>query len=190
MSRIRHTIEFVALLLLIVSIITSAFYLADFISTNEATRELVEHYGVFGMIAVGFVGGLNLFVPVPAASFTPIFIAANFTLVTIIVSLVLGTVLADLVGYQIGKWGKRSTEVHFPQFHDWLCSLRKNHHRLILPGIFLYAAFMPIPNEAILIPLGLMGYHYKTIILPLAFGTIVNQTLYTLGFLGIFGYFF
>lgn len=190
MARVKRTIEFITLIGLVVSIITSAFYLADYIGTSDATRSLVEQFGVFGMIAVAFVSGLNLAVPVPAASLTPVFVAAHFSLLTIVACLVVGTIFADLLGYQIGRWGKRSTATHFPKFHDWLVSLKKSHHHLIIPGIFLYSAFMPIPNEAILIPLGLMGYHYWTIALPLVLGTILNQTLYALGFLGMFEHFF
>ncbi len=186
MARLRHTIEFVGLVLLIITIITSAFFLAEYITTNEAARSLVGQYGVFGMVVIAFVGGLNLAVPVPAASFTPVFVAAHFSMITIVGALVLGTMLADLLGYQIGRWGKRSTAAHFPKFHEQLVSLKQKHHRLILPGIFLYAACMPIPNEAMLIPLGLMGYRYSHIIFPLMLGTILNQTMYAFGFLSVF----
>jgi len=190
MTKIKHAIEFLALFALMVSIIMSAFYLAEYIGTNDATRVLVEKFGILGIIAVAFVGGLNLVVPVPAATFTPLFVAANFSMLTIISALVIGTLLADLLGYQIGKWGKRSTEVHFPKFHNWLVSLKKKHHHLILPGIFLYSAFIPLPNETILIPLGLMGYRYWTIALPLFLGTLVNQLLYAYGFVSIFDHLF
>ena len=186
MTRLKHTIEFVGLILLVIAIVAGAFFLAAYVSTSEAARALVEQYGIFGMIVIAFVGGLNLAVPVPAASFTPIFVTAGFSLLTIILSLAVGTLIADLVGFQIGRWGKRSTATHFPKLHDSLVALKQKHHNLILPGVFLFAAFMPIPNEVILIPLGLMGYHYWTLMVPLTLGTVLNQALYALGFLTVF----
>lgn len=186
MARFKHTVEFIGLVFLIIAIIASAFFLAEYISTSEATRALVEQYGLFGMIVIAFIGGLNLAVPIPAASFSPVFAAAGFSLATIVASLVVGTMIADLVGFQIGRWGKRSTAAHFPKLHDSLVDLKRKHHHLILPGIFVFAAFMPVPNEIILIPLGLMGYHYWSLAIPLALGTVLNQSMYVFGFLSVF----
>lgn len=189
MTRLARTLELLTLAVLMVAIVLSAFYLANHLGEYDTVRGLVEKYGLFGMIAVAFIGGLNVVVPVHAATFTPIF-ATYYSMYTIITCLVLGTMLADLLAYQIGMWGKRSTRAHFPRFHDRLITFTENHHKLILPGVFLYSAFIPFPNETILIPLGLAGYRYWTFVVPLILGVTVNQMMYSFGFIHIFDTFF
>jgi membrane protein YqaA with SNARE-associated domain len=168
----------------------SILYLGKYITVNDAARSIVESFGVFGMVAVGIVTGFNLLVPVHAASFTQIFLSAGFSLPVIIVTLATGRMIADVLAYQLARWGKESTHHHFPLFYNKLDSFRKKHHRLIIPGIFLYAVFAPLPNETILIPLGLMGYHLSGFFIPLLLGTLINQILYTVGFMSLFSLFF
>ncbi len=186
MTRATKTLEFLLLILLTGAIILSAFYLAQYIEQNDAARILVENFNFFGMVAVGIVSGLNAFVPVHAATFAPVFAAAGFSMLSIISALVIGTLIADLLSYQVARWGKNSTRAHFPKFDAWLTYLKNNHHNFILPGIFIFASVVPLPNEILLIPLGLMGYHFWTIAGPLALGTLVNQILYAYGFTSIF----
>ena len=54
--------------------------------------------------------------------------------------------------------------------------LKQNRSKLIVPVIFLYAAFAPFPNEALLVPLGLAGIRFSTIIVPLILGNLINQS--------------
>ena len=186
MLRPRKTIELAFILGLATVIIVSAFYLAHFIEENESARLIVEYYGVLRMVGISIISGLNLFIPVHAATFAPMFAAAGFSKLSIIGSLVVGTLVADLLSYQLARWSKAPARAHFPRFDAWLMGLRERHHAYILPATFVFAAFIPFPNEILLIPLGLMGYHFRTFALPLILGTIVNHALYAYGFVSIF----
>ena len=140
------------LALLALAVIFFAFLAADAISQNDSAKEIVEQFGVLGIIVISFIAGLNLFVPVHAATFTPIFLEVGFPIVIIISAMVVGTTVADLLSYFLGRWGKNRTHTKYQKFFDWLYTFKENHYKLILPGIFVYSALVPLPNEIILIP--------------------------------------
>lgn len=170
----------------ILAIILLAFYAADHVANSAAAQDLVEQFGILGIFVIAFISGLNLVVPIHAAAFTPIFSAAGFGLPTIVAVLVVGTTAADLLSYALGRWGRRTEGAHMDAIKVKIDAFAKRHRRFILPGIFFYAALVPFPNEAILIPLGLMGFRFIFIITPLILGTLLNQTLFALGFSSAF----
>ena len=53
-------------------------------------------------------------------------------------------------------------------------------------SLFIYGAMIPIPNDVIVIPMGLAHYPYKKLIIPLGLGNIVfNIMLALVGFYGL-----
>jgi membrane protein DedA with SNARE-associated domain len=183
MVKIAH---YAFILLIVAGLVTLSFLTAEHVANSDKAIELVEQFGILGIIIVAFIGGLNLIVPIPVATLTPIFEAANFSLPTIIMCLVIGTTIADTVGYGIARLGSHASKKKFPQFQKKLRDFSTKHHKLILPGVFVWAVIVPLPNETILVPLGLMGYKLRLLLLPLIFGTILHQTLYVLGISNIF----
>jgi len=192
MSRhVRNRIlEILGLVLLIALAFVGSFFLADYVRDNGTARALVEHFGYVGILAISIITGLNLFVPIPAATFAPIYASAGFPLLAIIAALVAGTVIADTIGYLIGLGGRRIATHAHPVLQEKMQRFTEQHHRLVLPLVFLYAAFSPLPNEVILIPLAITGIRYRLLFLPLLFGTILYETLFVYGITSAFHYFF
>ena len=172
--------------ILITSIWVCSLYLANFVANNDLAQELVAQFGYLGVVAIAVVSGLNILVPVPAAAFVPIFTAAGLWMPLIIAALVLGTTIADAIGYYFGRWSKSFVEAHYPHTYTRIKVLDERHHNWILPVTFLYAALLPFPNEAIIIPLALLGFRFRTFIWPLVLGTIINQTALAYGANNIF----
>ncbi len=168
----------------------AAFFLADYVRESSTAQMLVERFGYLGMLGLSIISGLNLFVPIPAATFTPIYTAAGFPLYGIIITLVVGTTLADSIGYLIGRGGKELVEENYPAIQKRIQRTAEKHSLYIIPGVFLWASFSPLPNETMLIPLALAGVRFRTLILPLLCGNIVHQTLFAYGLSSIFEYFF
>lgn len=173
----------VALALLVVAL---AFLAADHIENNAAAQRMVEQFGVLGIFVLALVGGFNVVIPVHAASFTPVFLAAGISMPVVIIVLALGTTCADLCSYFIGKWSKRVTETKYPAFQEKIETFAARHRKLLIPGVFLYSALVPFPNEVVLIPLGLTGFGLWKVIVPLILGTVVNQTIFAFGFASVF----
>lgn len=188
--QLRHTIwaKRVGLGVLALAMLSGIFLLATIISDDKAAQELVQRLGYVGVLIVSFIAGLNAIVPVPAGSFVPIFLAAGLSMPLIIATLVVGTTLADLLAFYVGMKGREFAAAQHPRVINFTTWLRSGKEPYIIPGVFLYAAFSPIPNELILIPLALAGVRFRTLVLPLFLGTIVYQTAFALGAQGIFNW--
>jgi len=189
--RVMHrSLTYLTVVIVFLVVTLLAFSAADLVSERADLQALVQQFGFGGIVFLALVGGLNLFVPVPAATFTPVFMEAGFSMLLIITGLVIGTTIADTVGYLIGRLGGRRTRYTYPHIHERLVRFSERWHVFLIPGVFLYAAIVPFPNEAILLPLGLMGFRFIVLVVPLILGTLVNQTALAFGFSNVFTFLF
>ena len=186
----RKLLHFLVLGLVVINLWIVVFYATDYIANNDMARDLVGQFGYLGVLVISIIAGLNIFVPIPAATFVPVFTAAGLLFPFIIIALVIGTTIADIIGYFIGRWSKKLTEEHYPRTYSRMLFLNAEHNNLILPLVFIYAAFIPFPNEAIIIPLALVGFRFHSLFIPLVLGTIVNQTALAYGVVNIFALIF
>lgn len=183
-------LEILGIALVIAAVLAGSFFLADYIRDNDTAQHLVEQFGYLGMLLIAIVIGLNLFLPVPAAAFTPIYVSAGFSLLGIIATLTLGAMIADAIGYLIGVGGRRITTHTHPALQEKMQLFAVEHHALVLPVVFLFSALSPFPNEVILIPLAMIGIRFRVLFIPLLLGTILYETLLAYSATGIFNYFF
>ena len=172
----------------IIVVATGAFLLARSVENSEAARSLVEQFGYVGIFLVSVAAGFNLLIPVPAATFAPVYVAAGFSLPAIVVLLSLGTTVADTVSYLIGVGGRNIAHHAHPRFREWIQGVAVEHHALVAPFVFLFAALAPVPNEIILIPLAFIGIRFRTLFIPLLLGTILFNTLLVYGLTGTVEY--
>lgn len=168
-------------LLFFLALFAGAIVLAHALTANPAVRMAVADFGYLGVIISGVIAGLNLFVPVPAATLTPLFTGAGLTLPLIVLSLALGTLIADFTGFAFGHVSRTVITERYPRIVDFFTRLHANRSTLVLPVVFLYAALVPFPNEALLIPLALAGARFSLLMIPLFIGNVVNQTLLVYG---------
>jgi membrane protein DedA with SNARE-associated domain len=171
-------------------IIVGTFYFANELQQNDQAREWVQSFGYLGVLAVAIVGGLNVLVPIPASVFTPIFTEAGFGFPAIISLLVIGTVIADLIGYTLGYFGRTVTSHKPPDIVIKIEDLIAKNPKLVIPVMTLWAAFAPLPNEILLIPLGLAGYRLTYLIPSLIVGNIIHQSIFVFGIDGMFNWIF
>ncbi|MFM2423864.1 MAG: hypothetical protein RLZZ70_251 [Candidatus Parcubacteria bacterium] len=180
----------VVLLLILTTVALTAFFLAEYTLNNPAMQAWIVSFGYIGITLFATVTGLNVIVPIPAVAFTPVFTAAGLMLPGIIIALTLGTLLADFIGYIFGRVSRTTIAAKYPKLLARLEHLHANHRHWIVPVTFLYAAFAPIPNEALVIPLALLGVSWRSLLLPLLFGNLINQAIYAYSFQNIFRLFF
>ncbi len=184
----KYRIQALIVIILIFFAFIGSFLIADYVQTNELAQDLLMRYGPLGAMIVAFIAGLNLIVPVPAATFVPIFTAAGLSVVTIIILFIIGTTLADLLAYVLGRMGKNFLRDRYPEAHSKVEDIYKNKVRFLPYFVFFWASFVPLPNEAILIPLGLLGVKMRAFIIPLLLGTTLYISLFTLGTSTVFEY--
>jgi uncharacterized membrane protein YdjX (TVP38/TMEM64 family) len=174
-----------ALILLISILFTISVLSSEYIADNNVAREIIGSYGYLGILVLAIIGGFNFVVPIPAAVFTPIFLASGLPTVGIILTLAIGTTIADVIGYFIGVWGRRSWNIEEHPFFRKIQSLKDKYRFLLIPVIFLYASFVPYPNEIIVVPLAFLGMRLRTLIIPLFLGSLLHNTILVFGISGI-----
>jgi membrane protein YqaA with SNARE-associated domain len=170
----------------LVLLIGASIYVAVYIAENAVAKTIIDQFGYVGITIIGYIGGLNLFIPVPGSSFTPIFLAAGVPLIGIIVALSFGSLLADYTAYLIGRLGKTYAKNTGGIWYKRVLQLSLTHKNLIPFFVFAYASLVPLPNEVIIIPLALLGYNFLYLLLPLALGTVIHTTLFSFGVSSLF----
>jgi membrane protein YqaA with SNARE-associated domain len=168
-------------ILVILTIIIGIAFLANHLVSDHLNEALLLQFGYVGIIIIGVIAGLNTFVPIPAASFTPLFLEAGFTFPFIILFLSIGTIIADIVGYIFGQWSREFFLARHPRFFAYFTRLATKHTAYISTVLFLYAAFVPFPNELMIIPLAFGGVRFRTMVVPLFIGNMLNHTMIALG---------
>lgn len=163
------------------SIFGLALYFAQMLTENGTVVSLVERFGYLGVLVTAIIAGLNTFVPLPAATLTPIFVEAGLALPILIFVLAVGTLIADGVGFALGHVSREIIRTKHPKIFDFFTNVQEKHSKWITPVVILYASFVPFPNEAILIPLALAGAKFRYLLLPLIIGNIVHQMILVFG---------
>jgi membrane protein YqaA with SNARE-associated domain len=101
--------------LLVLLVFTAVILLVQHLTENSVVTELAQQFGYVGVVITGTIAGLNSFVPVPAAAFTPVFVNAGLSIQLIIIALAIGTLIADFVGYVLGHVGRKLILQKYPK---------------------------------------------------------------------------
>jgi len=157
----------------------------------DALRETAAAAGYAGLFGVSVVSGFNLVAPVPVAVFYPFLIESGFTPLPTLVVIAAGMTCGDFLGYMVGNAtrdlaGRRLTrlKVRLETLQRFLSA----RHRLLPYGfLFLYAAFAPIPNELVVIPLAFMRYSLVGVMTSVLCGNVIFNALTALGVSWVFG---
>lgn len=171
-------------------IVTVALLLAEAVQNSPELQESIAGLDYFGVTLLAIVAGLNVFIPLPAGTFAPIFVEAGLWMPFIIVALTLGTIIADYIGYVFGRWGRVGISEKYPKLMAYYENLITRHHFWLLPAVFIYASFSPLPNDAIILPLAILGMRFRTILIPLTLGNLLYHTMFSYGAQNLFLWWF
>ena len=187
MLRRSHTTLFIIIATFLLVVI-GALALAEYVLINPAAQALVAEAGYLGVVVVAIIAGLNAVVPVPAATLTPLFTAAGLSFPLIIAALVVGTVIADVIGFWFGRWSREAVAARYPRTHRYFTTLVTTRRWLVTPAVIVYAALVPFPNEAILIPLAIAGVSLYQVLPAVIVGNIIHQTYLAFGATTLFAW--
>ncbi len=162
---------------LVVAVIVGGIFFGRVALHNDIVRGLVLRYGYAGVFVVALISGFNLLVPVPAFAFVPLFIAAGLDFAAVLGFIVAGVTVADMAGFFLGRAGRGFDAVLHAKAVRRLEKFRARHRAAPLVVLALYAAFAPLPNQVVMVPLGLMGYAAYEVFLPLLAGNFIFNAL-------------
>jgi len=127
--------------------------------------ELVTVYGYLGAFVVCTVGNFSIFIPIP---FALIVYAFGSTLNPLLLGLVsgLGSTTGEMVSYFLGWGGRKMIESRYGSRLDAAKKLIDRYGAL---SVFLIA-LLPVPDDLLLIPLGMMKYDVKKTFIAMLLG--------------------
>lgn len=161
---------------------------ADF----EAVRETVAGAGYTGLFLASVVSGFNLVAPIPVALFYPLLMESGFAPFATLVTIAAGMTGGDFLGYLVGNAtrdlaGHRLGGVRV-RLERLLGAVRSRHRMLPYGLLFLYAAFAPIPNELVVIPLAFLRYSLPGVMITVLCGNVIFNSLVASGVTWVLGW--
>ncbi len=143
--------------------------------------DLVATYGYAGAFVISIFGNFTIFFPVP---FAVTIYAFGATLNPLLLGLVcgLGSTLGEFSAYLVGRGSRRVIDERYGERLEGAKLLVQRHGMLI---IFLFAV-LPLPDDLILIPLGMLRYDLRKAMLAM----FVGKTLMciALAYAGLYSY--
>jgi membrane protein YqaA with SNARE-associated domain len=153
-------------------VITLAFWLAHLARESSFIQEMVATYGYLGI------------------SFLPLYAEAGLSVPVTVTLITIGVTVADSVAYLIGRLGREvAAEIDHNRVVAFFDRIQIKHKTAPLVVIYLFASLAPLPNEILVIPLGLMRFRFSTLFPLLLAGNATFNTLTALGLLHIFDFF-
>ncbi|MAZ41101.1 hypothetical protein CL654_03210 [bacterium] len=180
-------VKVIALLVLV----GAAVFLAFEVPNNDELRALILQFGYPGILIASIISGFNVIVPIPVIAFAPALVASGLNFWAVIVTMSVGLTLGDLFGYLIGNVGRDLTHGKEQNFKlvRALENLKEHHHFAPYFVMFLYAAFVPLPNEVLVIPLAFLGYKLKYLFPAFFLGNLIFNLLFGYAGVTVFSFF-
>jgi membrane protein YqaA with SNARE-associated domain len=145
--------------------------------------EMVATYGYAGAFLISIFGNFTIFFPVP---FTITIYAFGATLNPLLLGLTcgLGSTIGEFSAYLVGMGGRKVIE---GRYGERLENAKLLIERYGMAIIFLFA-LLPLPDDVILIPLGMMRYDLKKALVAAFLGKVAMCTI--VAYAGRFSYTF
>jgi membrane protein YqaA with SNARE-associated domain len=133
--------------------------------------DLVTNYGYAGAFLISIFGNFTIFFPVP---FTITIYAFGATLNPLLLGLVcgIGSTIGEASAYLVGVGGRKVIE---GRFEERLESAKRLIERYGATIIFIFA-LLPLPDDVILIPLGVLRYDLKKALGAMFLGKTIMLT--------------
>jgi len=144
---------------------------------------LVTNYGYVGAFFISLFGNFTIFFPVP---FAITIYAFGATLNPIILGVVcgLGSTIGEFSAYLVGMGGRKVLEERYGDRLEMAKRLVQKHGMAV---VFIFA-LLPLPDDLLLIPLGMLRYDIRKVMIAAFFGK-VGMCL-TIAFAGRFSFVF
>ncbi len=177
-------------ILLILAVFGTVIFFGEDIRESGFVQDMIAQYSYAGVFLISFLSGINFIVPIPAISFFPLFTAAGLNAVITVLVITIGLTLADSVSYFFGMAGRNIVlSERQAKVARKLERLRERYKFLPIFILFLFASFVPFPNEVLIVPLAFLGYQLRHIVPAVFSGNLVFNTLSAVGLINLTRFF-
>lgn len=171
---------------ILILVTVGAVWVASTLPEYEAVTVLVGKWGYIGLFLISIISGFNLISPIPAVSFVPVVVVAGLSFWPAIAIVTIGMTIGDAIGVFLGQTGRGVFDEWIRL--EWLERIQAKLSSWKLKptaAAFLYAAFVPLPNELLLIPLAFIYKRGVALVAATFLGNIVFNTVIAGALLGI-----
>jgi membrane protein YqaA with SNARE-associated domain len=183
MKNAKNKIIFVAILIFIVF---WTFFLYKF-SPERIVDSIGIHNSYLVVLFLSFLGGISIVFPFPYYVFVMTFAAGGSNPFLLGIFAGFGLTLGDSTSYLFGfHGGEIIPKKYQKKFKKVLKKVLTYPDYLRTLLIFIWGSIVPLPSDIVTIPMGVLKYPYKKLIVPLGFGHMVFNTIIALsGYYGI-----
>lgn len=181
-SRHRSIFQAIFAFIILVSVIYGQYVIIG----SGHLAGVISQIGYVGLFLFSFINGFNVIVPIVPTSLMPTLLDAGYQFWPLLTVMSIGMSLADMAGFLVGRYlGK------FRRADDWgilkfLQSIQKKSYYTPLVLAFFFGAFIPLPFELVMIPLGMMRYRVETIFAISISANVIFNLITALGFVQLF----
>lgn len=174
-------------LVVLAATLAGAFWLGTIAAENEAVQNLLATGGYLGAFLFSFINGFNVLIPIVTPSFVPALTAAGLDPYLTIFIMAVGMTIADSIVFFLARVGRAHISSSIVRVTDSLVAVGETRHWLPLVILFAWVSAMPLPNELVVIPLGLLGYQAYRVLPIVAVGNLAFNAIIGLGLVNISG---
>lgn len=164
-------------LTVLIAIILSWSVALYFISPSSIVEALGAHT-VLAVFVAGFLGGTSILFPFPYYLVVITAAAGGFNVLLIGLAAGLGVALGDSTSYLIGYAGRSVLPARvqrvFTSVQKWISD---DHSYKFYAFLFTYGAIIPLPNDVVVVPLGVAKVPFWRVIIPFGLGNITFNTV-------------
>ncbi|GEM_PF-413352 len=139
---------------------------------NKVWTDWAIAYGYFGGFLAALVGNLTVIIIFPYTIVT-FFLATTGGLDPFVLGVLtgVGAFLGELSGYSIGRWGSKKFQQAKPEEYDALERI-VNHRPIFVQWLLFLFSLLPLPDDILFIPLGMLRYPLWKLTWPSLLGKI------------------
>lgn len=136
---------------------------------NEWLQNLAIQLGYPGVFLVSLIGAMSIVYPIPYA-LVIVWMGANplFNPFFVAVAAGLGSAIGELFGYTLGYYGRAAISQERQRKMDYMLKVFSRYGPL---AIFIFA-LTPLPDDLLLIPLGILRYKIVKVFIPCLLGKL------------------
>lgn len=183
MNKILHNKKSIYKLVSIILLVVVVFFVNQYVVGHDFIRELAARFGYIGVFLAASISGFNIVVPIPIITFLPLFVDSGLHATTLILIIAVGMTVGDSVGFWLGKVGR---EILSEKSQKLSKKIKAMPPLVAYCFLFFYAAFAPLPNEIIVIPMAILGFKFRYMFIGLLTGNIAFNILAGNGILTLF----
>lgn len=175
-------------IVLIALLVAAVVWFNQFAVDSDAVQDLVVRFGYVGIFFLSVASGFNLIVPVPVVAFFPFLLSAGFHPIVTVAVISFGMTTGDFLGFLIGRAGRSAVKPTSQKLIRRIEALQEKSRFLPYFFMFLYAAFSPVPNELVVIPLAFLGFRMWKVMVAVLLGNIIFNSIAAFGFTQFFSF--